>query len=73
MVVDTSFWPLFEVEDRDWKLTYKPKEKRPVAQWLRRQGRFRHLFRPENEHVLEQFQQEVDLRWGRLLRLCGEA
>jgi len=71
--VDTCYWPLYEVENGEWRLTYKPKEKPPVEEWLERQGRFRHLFRPENRHIIDQFQEEVDLRWERLLRLCGEA
>jgi pyruvate ferredoxin oxidoreductase beta subunit len=71
--VDTCYWPLFEVEDGEWKLTYKPKEKPPVEEWLKRQGRFRHLFRPENRHVIDELQAEVDRSWERLLKLCGEA
>jgi pyruvate ferredoxin oxidoreductase beta subunit len=70
--VDTCYWPLFEVENGEWKLTYKPKEKKPVEEWLKRQGRFRHLFRPENRHIIDELQAEVDLRWERLLKLCGE-
>jgi pyruvate ferredoxin oxidoreductase beta subunit len=73
LAVDTCYWPLFEVENGEWRLTYKPKEKPPVIRWLERQGRFRHLFRPENEHIIDELQNEVDHRWERLLRLCGEA
>ncbi|MBL7062734.1 MAG: pyruvate ferredoxin oxidoreductase [Anaerolineae bacterium] len=73
LAVDTCYWPLYEVEDGEWRLTYKPKEKRPVEEWLKRQGRFRHVFRPENRHMIDKLQAEVDLRWERLLRLCGEA
>jgi pyruvate ferredoxin oxidoreductase beta subunit len=70
--VDTCYWPLYEVENGEWRLTYKPKEKPPVEEWLKRQGRFRHLFRPENRHVIDELQAEIDLRWERLLKLCGE-
>ena len=70
---ETCFWPLFEVENSEWKLNYKPKEKLPVEKWLERQGRFRHLFQPQNRHVIEEIQAEVDRRWERLLKLCGEA
>jgi pyruvate ferredoxin oxidoreductase beta subunit len=73
LAVDTCYWPLFEVENGEWRLTYKPKEKPPVEDWLKRQGRFRHLFRPENRHIIDQLQTGVDQRWERLLRLCGEA
>jgi pyruvate ferredoxin oxidoreductase beta subunit len=73
LAVDTCYWPLYEVEDGEWRLTYKPKEKKPVEEWLRRQGRFRHLFRPENRHMIDELQAEVDCRWERLLKLCGES
>jgi pyruvate ferredoxin oxidoreductase beta subunit len=72
MAVDTCYWPLYEVENGEWRLNYKPKEKLPVETWLKRQGRFRHLFRPENQHMVEEMQVEVDKRWERLLALCGE-
>lgn len=73
LAVETCYWPLFEVEDGVWRLTYKPKEKLPIEAWLEPQGRFRHLFRPENRHVIEELQAEVDRRWNQLLKLCGEA
>jgi pyruvate ferredoxin oxidoreductase beta subunit len=72
LAVDTCYWPLFEVENGVWRLTYKPKEKLPVEEWLKRQGRFRHLFRPENRHLIDELQAEVDRRWEWLLFLCGE-
>jgi pyruvate ferredoxin oxidoreductase beta subunit len=71
--VDTCYWPLYEVENGEWRLTYRPKEKKPVEDWLKRQGRFRHVFRPENRHMIDALQAEVDQRWERLLKLCGEA
>jgi pyruvate ferredoxin oxidoreductase beta subunit len=73
LAVDTCYWPLYEVEDGQWRLTYRPKGKLPVEGWLKRQGRFRHLFRAENRHLIDEFQADVDRRWERLLRLCGEA
>ncbi|HHH41722.1 MAG TPA: pyruvate ferredoxin oxidoreductase [Chloroflexi bacterium] len=73
LAVDTCYWPLYEVENGVWRLSYKPKEKLPVEEWLKRQGRFRHLFRPENRHLIDELQAEVDRRWERLLQLCGEA
>jgi pyruvate ferredoxin oxidoreductase beta subunit len=73
LAVDTCYWPLYEVENGRWRLTYRPKDKRPVVEWLERQGRFRHLFRPENRHLIDELQAELDLRWERLLERCGEA
>jgi pyruvate ferredoxin oxidoreductase beta subunit len=72
LAVETCFWPLFEVEDGKWSLSYKPKQKLPVVEWLKTEGRFQHLFRDERDDVLEAFQHEVDQRWEQLLKLCGE-
>ena len=73
LAVDACYWPLYEVEDGEWHLTYKPREKLPVEKWLERQGRFRHLFKPQNRHMIEKMQVEVDRRWEELLERCGEA
>jgi len=73
LAVETCFWPLFEVEDGKWRLTYRPRKKRPVADWLRAQKRFEHLFKPENEELLTRIQEEVDAEWASLLERCGEA
>jgi pyruvate ferredoxin oxidoreductase beta subunit len=73
LAVDTCMWPLYEVVEGEWRLTYKPKEKLPVTEYLKTQGRFRHLFQPGNQHVIDELQQEVDTRWERLLKLTGEA
>ena len=69
LAADTCYWPLYEIED-GYKVTvnYKPREKRPVADWLRAQGRFRHLFRPANAGLLEEIQSRVDFEWERLLK-----
>ena len=73
LAVDTCVWPLYEVVNGEWRLTYKPKEKLPVEEWLKPQGRFKHLFEKQNAHLIEDLQREVDVRWERLLKLCGEA
>lgn len=73
LAVETCYWPLYEVENGEWRLTYKPREKKPVAEWLKKQGRFRHLFTEENKGLLEKIQERVDQEWAKLLKRCGEA
>ena len=68
LAVDTCFWPIFEVENGNIRVTRKPKEKIPVAEWLKRQGRFAHLFREENKHIIDEIQAEVDRNWAWLLK-----
>ena len=72
LAVETCFWPLYEVENGVYKLNYKPKTKRPITDWMKPQGRFKHLFKPGNEYMLEEAQRQVDENWKRLLFLCGE-
>ncbi|MDD5439953.1 MAG: thiamine pyrophosphate-dependent enzyme [Candidatus Omnitrophica bacterium] len=68
LAVETGFWPLFEVENGAWKITYRPKERKPVVEFLKVQGRFKHLFSEENKPALEQMQKSVDANWERLER-----
>ncbi len=69
LAVDTCVWPLYEVdEDYRWKINYIPKEKLSVRSWLEKQGRFKHLFSPKYEGVIEEIQKYVDREWDILLR-----
>ncbi len=70
--VETCYWPLFEVIDGKWILNYEPKKKLPIEDFLRPQGRFKHLFKKGNEHLLASFQDEVDKRWNELLEKCNK-
>lgn len=72
LAVETCYWPLFEVVDGKWILNYKPKTKLPIEEFLKPQGRFKHLFAKGNEELIVQFQKEVDERWEQLLQFCGE-
>lgn len=73
LAANTCVWPLYEVVEGKYKLTYRPKEKKPVTEFLKTQDRFRHLFRPGNEGVIEAIQKEVDRRWEALLHKCETA
>jgi len=70
--VNAGYWPLFEVVDGEYHLTYRPRHKEPLVPWLKRQGRFAHLFKPGNEETLLNLEAWVDKEWEKLLRKCGE-
>jgi pyruvate ferredoxin oxidoreductase beta subunit len=70
--VNTCYWPLFEVEDGEYHLTYRPHHKLPLVPWLKRQGRFAHLFQPGNEEALLGLEAWVDEEWDKILRKCNE-
>ncbi len=64
LAVDTKFWPLFEVENGVWKLTpVRERNQKPLEDFLRPQGRFKHLFKPGNEALLEELKADVDQYW----------
>ncbi|MBR3643717.1 MAG: pyruvate ferredoxin oxidoreductase [Parasporobacterium sp.] len=69
--VDTCIWPLYEVEEGEYHLTYKPKNKLPVEEFMKLQGRFKHCFAPGNEWTIEEAQKYVDRKWEELLEKCN--
>ena len=69
LAVETCFWPLYEVENGVYHITYKPANKLPVTEFLKLQKRFKHIFAPGNEWMIEQIQKEVDDNWNELLAL----
>jgi pyruvate ferredoxin oxidoreductase beta subunit len=66
LAVDTCYWPLYEIENGVTKITFKPKEKKAVEEFLKPQGRFKHLFKPDNEWMLKKIQEDIDREWERL-------
>jgi pyruvate ferredoxin oxidoreductase beta subunit len=69
--VETCFWPLYEVVDGRYRLSYLPRHA-PVEEWLGSQQRFAHLFRPENAELIRKIQEQVDADWNELLVRCDE-
>ena len=70
LAVDTCVWPMYEIENGEWRLTYEPKKKLPVEDFLASQGRFSHMLRKGNEWMVEETQKYVDEQWERLLEKC---
>jgi pyruvate ferredoxin oxidoreductase beta subunit len=65
LAVDTGVWPLKEVRDGRVVHTVVPHRRPPVAEYLRRQARYRHLFEPERrDDVLHRLQDDVDRYWA---------
>lgn len=70
LAVETCVWPLYEIEDGQWHLNYEPRRKAPVAEFLKLQGRFSHMFKKGNEWMLEEAQRYVDEQWEKLQAKC---
>jgi len=65
LAVETGMWILYEFENGKFRITYKPKERKPVEEYLRLQGRFRHLTKEE----IEKIQKMVDETWERIEKM----
>jgi 2-oxoisovalerate ferredoxin oxidoreductase beta subunit len=64
LAVETKIFPLIEVENgMFWKLTKKPRKPKPVGEYLKLQGRFRHL----TEDDVSKIQENVDKDWEILM------
>ncbi|MEA1965173.1 MAG: LAGLIDADG family homing endonuclease [Candidatus Aerophobetes bacterium] len=73
LAVLTGFWPLYEVENGKYRITYKPKKKRkPFVEWLKSQGRFKHLLKEENREIVEQLGKRAEEKEKALYALAGE-
>ncbi|MFN3973860.1 MAG: thiamine pyrophosphate-dependent enzyme [Dehalococcoidia bacterium] len=72
LAADTCVWPLYEVEQGRWRLSYRPARKLPIRAWLEAQGRFAHLLKEEHHPLVEEIQQRVDQEWEALLQRCSQ-
>ncbi len=70
LAIDTGFWPLFEVENGVWKINIRPKQRKPIIEWIKSQGRYKHLLKEENKHIVERIQKEIDDYWKYLEGMC---
>ena len=62
LAVETGFWPLFEVEQGKYKITFDPqKNKKPISEWIKSQGRYEHLW--NNQSFIKETQEMVDKNW----------
>ena len=50
------------------RVTYKPKEKLPVIDFLSAMGRTRHLAKEEYRDIVMKIQDSVDRKWEELLK-----
>jgi len=63
LAVETGIFPLYEVEGGRYKLTFDLPKLRPVTDYLKLQGRFRHL----SEETVKEIQGRVDKEYAKLM------
>ena len=69
LATDSLVFPLYEIEDgHKLTITYRPRKIIPVRDYLGVQGRFKHLFKKENEYLIDEMQKAVDAKWELLQR-----
>lgn len=62
--VKTGVWPLKEYIDGKVVHTKKPRPRLQVEEYLNKQGRFSHLFKPErNDSLISELQSKIDEYW----------
>jgi pyruvate ferredoxin oxidoreductase beta subunit len=67
LAVDTGVWPLKEYIDGKVTHTKIPHHRKPVEEYLKTQGRFKHLFQPQrDEAMIRKIQAKVDAYWNKL-------
>lgn len=73
LAADSRFWPVYEVVDGKYSISYKPKTSVPLEDFLRAQGRYSHLFKKgaERMDLVAAAQKDVDDSWERLLAKCS--
>jgi pyruvate ferredoxin oxidoreductase beta subunit len=62
LAVETGIFPLYEVENGKYKLNFDFPELRPVTDYMKLQGRFRHL----SEDILKKIQERVTAEYAAL-------
>ena len=67
--VQCGMFPLYEVENGNYKINYNPEKLKPVAEYLKAQGRFRHL----SDAEIAKIQNKVDQDWAKLKNLASLA
>jgi pyruvate ferredoxin oxidoreductase beta subunit len=62
-------FPVYEIVDgHELNILYRPKNIITVEEYMGAQGRYKHLFKPENRHVIEKVQDDVNKQWEMLQR-----
>lgn len=67
LATETNFWPLFEIEDGKYKINWATEKPKDLEEFLKTQGRFKHLFSEKNKPVLAEMKKIVQDEWKRLI------
>lgn len=75
LAVETGMWILYEFEDGVFRLTGRsktlldPSKRKPIEEYLKLQGRFGHLLKPEGREALESLKLQIEESWNEVSKL----
>jgi pyruvate ferredoxin oxidoreductase beta subunit len=67
LAVRSGAFPLYEVENGKYRLTHKAEPLLPISEYLKGQGRFRHL----TDEMIASIQGRITMEWEELKYLSG--
>jgi len=67
LAIQTGMFPLYEIENGEYKLSVTPPKLKPVKGYLKLQGRFRHL----SEETIKEIQDRVHKEYAKLVEKAG--
>lgn len=68
LATESNFWPLYEIEDGKYVINQTIKNPKPIEEFLKLQGRFKHLFAEKNKEVIAEIQRTVDGNLEKLIK-----
>lgn len=68
LATETNFWPLYEIEDGKYTINNIVKTPKPIEEFLKVQGRFKHLFSDKNKGIISEIQKTVDANMEKLVK-----
>jgi len=71
LAVQTRMFPLYEIVEGRYILSIDVPKPKPLEEYLKVQGRFKHLSAPEHRDEIAKIQAEVNRRWEILKSLCS--
>jgi pyruvate ferredoxin oxidoreductase beta subunit len=72
LAVQTRFFPIYEVVKGKYNLTIQVPQPKPIEEYLKIQGRFRHLFSPRYKDEIPKIQAWVNEKWEKIWKLTSQ-
>jgi len=71
LATESNYWPLYEIENGEYKLNLKIEKPTEIQEYLKIQKRFKHLFAPGGEEVIKNIQEKINQDFEKLSKKCA--